>query len=183
MTQKRTRGGRYEVQGSSALRPEFSSFTQDDLDTIRRTFETRDKAVKAERRPARRVAKKAGVSVGTLRRVAIFAVASIVVFSVTILYIFQCAVIAGNARDIHELQAQLKQEKRASDDLRLDIARNDNIHQIQRIARANLGMDYPVDTQLRTVSLPELPPAPITEPVLPKTDRVGLLSILFGQSE
>lgn len=79
----------------------------------------------------------------------------IVMFAISCLAIARYAIINQNHQDILDLEKTLKQEESRQQNLRVELARKGNLDRIEKVAKEDLGMDYPTKDQVQVVSLPD----------------------------
>lgn len=78
-----------------------------------------------------------------------------VIFALACLTITRYAVINQNHQEIIELKNTLQQEKNRQQNLRVELAERGNLNRIEKVAKEDLGMDYPTKDQVQAVKLPD----------------------------
>lgn len=82
----------------------------------------------------------------------------IVIFSIACLTITRYVTINQNHQEIMELKRILEREKNRQLNLKVELAETRDLKIIERIAKEELGMDYPMEGQIQLVDLPEREP-------------------------
>lgn len=77
-----------------------------------------------------------------------------IMFSLSCLAITRYVIINQNHQEIMGLKDTLQKEENRQQNLRVDLAAQGNLDRIEKVAKEDLGMDYPTKDQVQAVELP-----------------------------
>jgi cell division protein FtsL len=79
----------------------------------------------------------------------------LLVFSMACLVVVRYAKISENHQKILEMEANLKKSYSVQDALKVELAEGGDLNNIEKVAKENLGMNYPAKGQIQIVQLPD----------------------------